>query len=98
MGSDSDNEHTPSKYQIAANHIESWAHSNHLIRLSQITPDTLDHWKSSWSVSKALHRKHSSSMCLFAVSALELRFNRGQNVVITCKPHVEGRQQEDAHD
>jgi site-specific recombinase XerC len=46
--SDSGNEHTHSKYQTAAKHIESWAHSNHLIRLSQITPGTLDHWKSSW--------------------------------------------------
>ena len=47
--SDSGNEHTHSKYQTAAKHIGAWARSNHLIRLSQITPDALDHWKSSWS-------------------------------------------------
>jgi site-specific recombinase XerD len=47
--SDSGNEHTHSKYRTAAKHIGAWAHSNHLIRLSQITPDALDHWKSSWS-------------------------------------------------
>jgi site-specific recombinase XerD len=47
--SDPGNEHTHSKYQTAAKHIESWAHSNHLVRLSQITPDALDHWKSLWS-------------------------------------------------
>ena len=45
--SDSGNEHTHSKYQTAAKHIGAWAHSNHLIRLSQVTPDALDHWKSS---------------------------------------------------
>ena len=33
----------------SAKHMESWAHSNHLVRLSQITPDALDHWKSLWS-------------------------------------------------
>jgi hypothetical protein len=47
--SDSGNEHTHSKYQTAAKNIELWAHSNHLVRLSQITPDALDHWKSLWS-------------------------------------------------
>ena len=46
---DSGNEHTHSKYKTAAKHIETWARSNELIRLSQITPDALDHWKSSWS-------------------------------------------------
>jgi hypothetical protein len=47
--SDSGNEHTHSKYQTAAKHIGAWARSSHLIRLSQITPDALDQWKSSWS-------------------------------------------------
>jgi site-specific recombinase XerD len=40
---------TLSKYQTAAKHIGVWARSNHLLRLSQITPDALDHWKSLWS-------------------------------------------------
>jgi hypothetical protein len=29
--------------------IGAWARSNNLVRLSQITPDALDYWKSSWS-------------------------------------------------
>ena len=47
--SDSGNEHTHSKYQTASKHIGAWARSNELVRLSQITPDALDHWKSLWT-------------------------------------------------
>jgi hypothetical protein len=47
--SDSGNEHTHSKYQTAAKLIGVWARSNHLVRLSQITPDGLDHWRSLWT-------------------------------------------------
>jgi site-specific recombinase XerD len=47
--SDSGNEHTHSKYQTAAKQIGAWARANNLIRLSQITPDVIDQWKSAWS-------------------------------------------------
>ena len=46
--SDSENEHTHSKYQTAAKQIGAWALRNEFVRLSQITPDALDQWKSSW--------------------------------------------------
>ena len=47
--SDSGNEHTHKKYETAAKQIGAWARSNNLARLSQITPDALDRWKSAWS-------------------------------------------------
>jgi site-specific recombinase XerD len=50
----SGNEHTHSKYQTAAKQIQAWARRSELIRLSQITPDALDEWKSAWS-SEAKH-------------------------------------------
>jgi hypothetical protein len=50
----SQNDHTHSKYQTVAKQIGAWAHRTQLIRLSQITPDALDRWKSSWSP-KAKH-------------------------------------------
>ncbi|WP_130420051.1 hypothetical protein [Edaphobacter modestus] len=52
--SDSENEHTHSKYQTAGKQIGAWAHRNQLVRLSQITPDALDQWKSEWKP-KAKH-------------------------------------------
>ena len=52
--SDSGNEHTHSKYQTAARQIGAWARGNQLVRLSQITPDVLDQWRSQWSP-KAKH-------------------------------------------
>jgi hypothetical protein len=47
--SDSGNEHTQSKYQTATKQIGAWVRRNQLVRLSQITPDVLDQWKSHWS-------------------------------------------------
>ena len=47
--SDSGNEHTHKKYETAAKQIGTWARSNNLARLSQITPDALDRWKTMWS-------------------------------------------------
>ena len=58
--SDSENEHTHSKYQTAAKQIGVWAHRNQLVRLSQITPDALDQWKSAWKP-KAKHPDGRSS-------------------------------------
>ena len=52
--SDSDNEHTYSKYQTAAKQIKAWALRNQFVRLSQITPDALDQWKGGWKL-KARH-------------------------------------------
>jgi hypothetical protein len=52
--SDSDNEQTYSKYQTASKQIKAWASRNQLLRLSQITPDALDKWKSAWKP-KAKH-------------------------------------------
>jgi integrase/recombinase XerD len=52
--SDSDNEHTYSKYQTASKQIKAWAMRNQLVRLSQITPDALDKWKGGWKL-KAKH-------------------------------------------
>jgi hypothetical protein len=46
--SSSENEHTHSKYQTAAKQIGAWPLRNQLVRLSQITPDALDQWKSAW--------------------------------------------------
>jgi hypothetical protein len=46
--SDSGNEHY-GKYKTAAKHIGAWARSKEFVRLSQITPDALDHWKSLWT-------------------------------------------------
>ena len=48
--SDSDNEHTYSKYQTASKQIKAWALRNQLVRLSQITPDALDQWKNAWKL------------------------------------------------
>ena len=47
--SDTNNEHTHSKYQTAAKQIQSWAEAHKLVRLCQITPDVLDTWKGTWS-------------------------------------------------
>jgi hypothetical protein len=47
--SDSENDHTYSKYQTTAKQIKAWAARNQLVRLSQITPDSLDQWKSAFT-------------------------------------------------
>lgn len=47
--SDSGNEYTLKKYDTAAKQIQTWARSKKLVRLTQITPDALDEWKSEWS-------------------------------------------------
>jgi len=47
------NEHTFGKYQTAAKQIGSWSRRVQILRVSQISPDLLDGWKTSWSPTAA---------------------------------------------